>query len=208
MKVAVDLARGIAALHRLGVAHRDIKLDNIILTADCGLKLIDLGVARLPRLDDFDEAETPGTASFMAPELFDGRAGDVRSDQFAYRVTLYRLFTGRYPYGESIPGSRPLFGPAVPPSRYRPDLPAWLDAAILRAVALKPGDRFDDIEELSHMFEGGAARAAPRRRSRPPPCPRVAGDRGHAADRPAWRWRPMAADASRPAPRSAPRPAW
>ena len=167
VKIAINLARGAAALHRLGVAHRDIKPDNVILTQDGGLKLIDLGVARLPRLDDFDEAETPGTASFMAPELFDGHAGDARSDQFAFGVTLYRMFTGHYPYGETLPGSRPLFGPAVPASRYRPDLPAWLDAAILRAVALKPADRFDDIEDMIHLFEGGATRAAPRRRARP-----------------------------------------
>ena len=65
---AIRLTRAVAALHRLEVVHRDIKPDNVMLTADGGLKLIDLGVARLPRVEDFHSDEIPGTPSFMAPE--------------------------------------------------------------------------------------------------------------------------------------------
>lgn len=165
--IGICIARGLVALHRLGVAHRDVKPENIILTADGGLKLIDLGVARLPRFADFAEAETPGTASFMAPELFDGHAGDACSDQFSFGVTLYRLLTGRYPYGEAEPGSRPLFGPPVPGSRYRPDLPAWLNAAVMRAISLRREERFADMEEMIHDLQTGSARGAPPRRLAP-----------------------------------------
>lgn len=165
--IAVKLSRGIAALHRLGVAHRDIKPGNVILTNEGGLKLIDLGIARVPRFKELPEDETPGTASYMAPELFNGERGDAVSDQFSLGVTIYRLFTGRYPYGETEPLSRPLFGPPVPVSRYRPDISARLEAAIMKAISLRRDDRFGDVEEFIYQLETGKLRALPPRRPAP-----------------------------------------
>ena len=165
--VAARLTRGVAALHRLNIVHRDIKPENVILTEDSGLRLIDLGVARLPRIEEFEAREIPGTPSYMAPELYDGELGSEGSDQFALGVTLYRLFTGRYPYGEVEAFSRPKFGRPVPPSRYRPDMPAWLESALLRAIAVKPDERFGDVVELLRTLEDGGTRAigAPQPRS-------------------------------------------
>jgi serine/threonine protein phosphatase PrpC len=162
VKIGARLARGIAALHRLEIIHRDIKPENILLTEDDGQRLVDLGVARLPRVPEFARAEVPGTPSYMAPELFQGDQGDELTDQYAAGVTLYRAFTGKYPYGEVEPFSHPRFDRPVPPSRYRPDLPAWLEAAILRAVAVRREDRFRDIIELQIALESGAARAIGR----------------------------------------------
>lgn len=164
--LAIQTARGLAALHRLSVIHRDVKPENVIITA-AGCRLIDLGVARLPGLPDFSESETPGTPSYMAPEMFEGEAGNAATDQYALGVTIYRLFTGRYPYGEVEAFSRPRFGTAVPPSHHRPDMPAWLEAAILRSVAVDPARRFADVEELIHHLESGSARAVPIRGRRP-----------------------------------------
>jgi serine/threonine protein phosphatase PrpC len=167
LMIATRLARAIAALHRLGIVHRDIKPDNVILTEDGGLRLIDLGVARLPRIEEFDDGEIPGTPSFMAPELFEGARGSEASDQFAFGVTLYRMFTRRYPYGEVEAFSRPRFGRPAPPENLRPELPAWLGAAMAKAVAVRPDERFGDMVELMAAIEGGSARAVPvaRRRS-------------------------------------------
>ena len=157
LHIAVRLTRAVSALHRLDIIHRDIKPDNVILTSDGGLKLVDLGVARLPRVDEFAANEIPGTPSYLAPEMFGGNQGDQATDQFALGVTLWRVFAGRFPYGEAEAFSRPRFGPLQAPSRDRPDLPAWLDAALMRTVAMDADDRFGDIIELIRALEGGAA---------------------------------------------------
>ena len=108
-------AKAVAALHRAGVIHRDIKPDNVILQPSGGLKLIDLGVARLPNIEDFPASAVPGTPSYMAPELIEGQPGNEKSDIFALGVTLFRMFTGAYPYGEVEAFSHPGFNrpPAV-----------------------------------------------------------------------------------------------
>jgi hypothetical protein len=161
--IAMRLARAIAALHRAGIIHRDIKPDNVILTRDGGLRLVDLGVCRAPRLEELSAKDIPGTPSYMAPELFDGAPGDELSDLYALGVTLYRAFTRDYPYGEIEPFSKPRFGKPRPLGALRPDLPAWLDAAVLRAVAVAPRDRFADVLEFSFELEHGASRPiAPR----------------------------------------------
>ncbi|MEI8393245.1 MAG: protein kinase [Rhodospirillaceae bacterium] len=153
--IAVRLAKAVATLHRAGIIHRDIKPDNIMLTKDGGLRLIDLGVARLPRLEGKPETESPGTPGYMAPELFAGKAADEMSDQFALGVTLYRFFTGAYPYGEIEPFSHPHFGHPVPLITRRRDLPAWLDALIARVIAVEPGERFGDVLEFALQLEHG-----------------------------------------------------
>ncbi len=78
--IAIKLARGAAALHHAGIIHRDIKPDNVILEKEGSLKLIDLGVVRVPGLEDFPPADIPGTPAYMAPEMFAGEAGQ-RSDR-------------------------------------------------------------------------------------------------------------------------------
>ena len=169
---AIRLTRAVAALHRLEVVHRDIKPDNVMLTNardndGGGLKLIDLGVARLPRVEDFRSDEIPGTPGFMAPEQFSGNAGDAMTDQFALGVTLYRWFTGKWPYGEQEAFQRPRFGRALPPSRHRSEIPSWLDDAILTAIQPDPQARFGDVIELLRTLEGGGTLGLGRRRTMP-----------------------------------------
>ncbi len=162
--IATKLARAVAALHRAGIIHRDIKPDNVILLKAGGLRLVDLGVARVPLLEDFPAEDIPGTPSYMAPELFGGRSGDELSDLFALGVTVYRMFAAAYPYGEIEPFSRPRFGKPVSLSRHRPDLPAWLDAVIGKALNVDPTQRFGDVIEFAHELENGAMWAKPASR--------------------------------------------
>jgi serine/threonine protein phosphatase PrpC len=159
--IATRLGKAVAALHRAGVVHRDIKPDNVILMPE-GLKLIDLGVARLPHLEEFAASDVPGTPSYMAPELLAGRPGDESSDLFALGVTLWRMWGGgAYPYGEIEPFSRPHFGRPASLLQRRPDLPSWLDQALSRAIAVDRRDRQGDVLELVLELETGMARGAP-----------------------------------------------
>lgn len=166
LDIAVKLTKAVASLHRAGVIHRDIKPENVILEPGGGLKLIDLGVARLPHLEAAPAPEIPGTPSYMAPELFAGDAGDERSDIFALGVTLYAMFSGgRYPFGEIEPFTTPRHRRATPLSAWRPDVPAWVETLVARATAADPAERFQDAFELAFELENGAIGGAPARRT-------------------------------------------
>ncbi|HYE36501.1 bifunctional protein-serine/threonine kinase/phosphatase [Methylocaldum sp.] len=169
--LALKLCKAVHALHRQQIVHRDIKPDNILLPDGGGLKLLDLGIARLPAWDEDQADPMPGTASYMAPELFHGERGSVASDVFALGVTLYRLFSGgAYPYGEIEPFSTPRFGKPRPLTGRRPDLPVWLDAALARAVAVDPDERYADAIELAFELESGLSKGGGKRiSSRPIP---------------------------------------
>jgi len=155
--IGIKLARAVAALHRAGIVHRDIKPDNVILERDGSLKLIDLGVVRVPGLEDAAPENIPGTAGYMAPEMYDGEAGNEATDIFALGVTLFRAFTGEFPYGN--PDAGPPRGRPKALSMLRADLPGWLEAALGRAVALDPQQRFGDAIEFAVELEAGPARA-------------------------------------------------
>jgi serine/threonine protein phosphatase PrpC len=159
--IAIKLARAAAALHRVGIVHRDIKPDNVILEAEGSLKLIDFGVVRVGGLGDSLAADIPGTPAYMAPEMFEGEAGTEATDIYALGVTMFRAFTGEFPYGNADATSPPRRIRPTPLSALRPDLPAWLQAALARAVAVDPGERFRDMTEFALEMEAGPARAPP-----------------------------------------------
>lgn len=167
VRLGAGLLRAIAALHRLGIVHRDVKTDNVHLGQDGVLRLLDLGVA--VSLSEQGAGEVPagraGTPSYMAPELFAGADPEPEFDLYAAGVTLYQLLTRRYPYGEIEPFQTPRFGEPTPPTRWRPEIPGWLENVLLKAVAREAADRFETAEEFMLALERGAERplAAPRR---------------------------------------------
>lgn len=154
-RVANEALHAIAALHRLGIIHRDVKPDNIHLDREGRLRLLDLGVAASDGVD-FQEINNPGTPSYMAPELFAGEAASINSDLYAIGVTLYEVLTRKYPYGEVEPFQKPRFGDPVTPLRFRPDIPQWLEAILLKSVARDAKDRFETAEEFLLALEHGA----------------------------------------------------
>lgn len=164
--IGIRLGKAIYGLNRLRIIHRDIKPENIMLLKDGDLKLLDLGVARLPGIQEDAEQGAPGTPSYMAPELFHGDAGDERSEVYALGVTLYRMFSGgQYPYGEVEPFSRPRLGKYTSLHKYRPDLPAWLDIVLMHATEADADKRFGDTIEFVFELENGlthGGKALPR----------------------------------------------
>ncbi len=166
--IAVKLARAAAALHRAGIIHRDIKPDNVMLESNGSLKLLDLGVVRVPGLEDFPAEDVPGTYAYMAPEMFAGEAGNEATDIYSLGVTMYRAFTGAFPYGNLDAVSPPRLDRPKELCALRPDLPAWLQAALGRAIAVDPTERFRDMIEFALEMEAGPAcapSAAPRPRT-------------------------------------------
>jgi serine/threonine protein phosphatase PrpC len=164
--IAIKLARGVAALHRAGIIHRDIKPDNVILESEGSLKLIDLGVVRVPGMEDFPPEDIPGTPAYMAPEMFDGEPGNEATDIYALGVTMFRAFSSEFPYDNLDATSPPRRNRPQALSGLRPDLPAWLQGVLGRAIATDPAERFQDMMEFAVEMEAGPARA-PVRELRP-----------------------------------------
>ncbi|HZW20044.1 bifunctional protein-serine/threonine kinase/phosphatase [Noviherbaspirillum sp.] len=163
--IGEKLVRAVGALHRRSIIHRDIKPGNVHLGTDGELRLLDLGVA-ISGLEEEDAVEAPqaGTPSFLAPEQFDSAPPSRQTDVYAAGVTLYLMLTRHYPYGEIEPFQRPRFTEPALPSRYRPEIPLWLENVLLRAVARDPADRFETAEEFLLALERGASN---------PPAPRM-----------------------------------
>lgn len=164
-RLAPRLLRALGMLHRRNILHRDVKPENLHLDDDGELRLLDFGLAYCPGLSTDAPNSLPGTPSFLAPEAFSGAPPSPQQDLYAAGVTLYYLLTGHYPYGEIEAFQHPRFGAPTAASRYRPDLPAWLDEHLNRAVAADPTRRFETAEEWLLALEQGErqAVASPRR---------------------------------------------
>jgi serine/threonine protein phosphatase PrpC len=159
-KIGIELMRGLGALHRLSIIHRDIKPANVHVASDQRLRILDLGVAYSMNVGKMDAMQdqilrNPGTPSFMAPELFEGAEANEQSDIYAAGVTLYHLLTRKYPHGEIEPFQHPKFGEPVALTRYRPDIPAWLDNVVQKAIARDLSKRFETAEEMLLALEHG-----------------------------------------------------
>ena len=166
VRLGVALLKAMGALHRLDIVHRDIKTDNIHLGQDGVLRILDLGVAvSLAERKPGEPIGQAGTPSYMAPELFENPEPQFGHDLYAAGVTLYHLLTRKYPYGEIEPFQTPKFGEPARPTRWRPEIPGWLENILLKAVAREAKDRFETAEEFLLALERGASRpiAAPGR---------------------------------------------
>ncbi len=159
---------GLAAAHAAGIVHRDFKSDNVLLGKDGRVCVVDFGLARASELattrevemdrastDSFDTKLTRtgalmGTPAYMAPEQHAGGLADAKSDQFSFCVALYEAFYGQRPFpGENAAA----LAAAVLDGRLRPPpdgnaTPRWLFAVLSRGLAVRPHDRFSDMDAL------------------------------------------------------------
>lgn len=156
--LAKDLIGAIGLLHRRNVVHRDIKPENLLIDHEGGLKVLDFGLAHCPGLSSDTASDVSGTPSFIAPEAFEGAQPAPALDLYAASVTLYFLLSGHYPYGEIEAFQRRRYSHPTPVSRYRPDVPGWLDQHLQRALQANPTQRFETAEEwLQHLQRGELA---------------------------------------------------
>ncbi|QJW94782.1 serine/threonine-protein kinase [Frigoriglobus tundricola] len=155
-RIATETVAGLAAAHRLGVIHRDVKPDNVLLTRDGQVKVADLGLGMFldGRLEPKgQEATIVGTVSYISPEQ--ARCDpdlDHRADIYSLGATLYHALVGAPPFVGSS-ASAILFQHStahpVPPAARRPGIPRALNDIVLRMLAKGPGDRFQTYDELT-----------------------------------------------------------
>jgi hypothetical protein len=158
------LAHGLAAVHRTGVLHRDLKPHNVLLTEAGEPALVDFGLARRVGLEErrrlTQSGVVLGTPAFMAPEqVADPRGVGPEADVYGLGAILYMALTGRPPFEErstlatleAVMESEP-----VPPTRLVPGVPAWVEAVCLRALAKRPEDRYPSAEALCQALEAGS----------------------------------------------------
>ncbi len=151
-------------MHGQGIIHRDLKPSNIMMRPGGQPMIMDFGLARAGSSSSrtlTKEATPLGTPAYMAPEqvLGDLEAIGPRTDIYSMGVILYELLTARLPF-EGPPAvvyGQILHAPLALPSRWRPDVPVWLDAIVARAMARKPGDRFRSMVEFASALDQAAA---------------------------------------------------
>jgi len=192
LKVATQLAEGLAAAHRQGIVHRDLKPGNVVLTKS-GAKILDFGVAKLreEQVVEMATRTTPltsagsmvGTVQYMAPEQLEGKPVDHRADLFAFGALLYEMLTGK----RAFPGTSQasviaaiLTSEPRPVSELVPASPASLDRVIQSCLVKEPDERWsaasDLARELKWIADGGTTSGTGARAvAAIPKKPRIAG---------------------------------
>jgi serine/threonine protein kinase len=160
VKIGVQLAAGLAAVHAARIVHRDVKPANIIVTRDPGnqVRLVDFGVAKLPGTVDVVDTNLTqagailGTVEYMAPEALLGQPNaDHRVDVYALGVTLYECLTGSVPFDGGLGQVllRVTTQNPTPITSLRLDVPKPLADVVHRCLARDPDDRYASMAELS-----------------------------------------------------------
>lgn len=179
VRIGKALASLLAALHRQGIVHHDIKPSHVLFREDGMPVLIDFGLANCAKLPDFvaDEAADRrlvlGTPAYIAPEQWAGRRGDPRSDLYSFGALLYQMVTGTLPFGE--PRSRLTIGlrrflDCRPPIELEPACPPWLQEVVLHCLepdlARRYGSAAQIATDLRHPEQVHCGERATRRRRR------------------------------------------
>ncbi len=156
LRLAEQIARGLHAAHRAGMIHRDVKPQNVLVTADGQAHVTDFGVAKSHLSTALTETGIAfGTVDYLAPEQAQGQPATVQSDLYALGVVLYEMLTGQLPFSGDTAlavAMRHVSEPPVAPRRLNPNIPVGLERLILRMLAKDPAQRPRSAEEFARLL--------------------------------------------------------
>jgi eukaryotic-like serine/threonine-protein kinase len=159
LEIVEQVASALEEAHAHGIVHRDIKPANVFLDERGRVKVGDFGIARMEGSDLTEAGVTLGTPGYAAPEIVRGGVADARSDVFALGALAYRLLTGEKPFQgntrEAIAMDVVERDPP-PPATVRPEVPAHVSAAVMKALAKSPADRTSGVAAFLGEIRGGA----------------------------------------------------
>ena len=151
LDLAIQATEGLAAAHRVGLIHRDIKPGNILLTSEGKAKLVDFGLALVFEKDVDDSDEMWATPYYVPPEKLAGLTEDFRSDIYSLGSTLFHLLAGRPPYDtptSSIDELREIKSRPVRLGAFAPMISGATQQVVNRMIEIKPAERFQSYDEL------------------------------------------------------------
>lgn len=152
--LAIQIAEGLRYLHSQDIIHLDIKPENIMITPDNAVKILDFGLACKKSLGDLlteDFISPHGTPYYISPEQIEGQRNDNRSDLYSLSMILYEALTGKLPFARANRLSRVrdrLKMDPVPPRHYDDRIPPSIQEIILKALARDPEDRYSSAEAM------------------------------------------------------------